>query len=159
MPSENTIKGTAEMIEQEKISLEDKLQKGYSYKQLQKNMDQIETKKNILDDIFLKQNEEISLIDDLENYAKINYIDISIDMGQNKKISKNNYYILPITLRGKGNYNNILSFIDNLGKTKYLITFDALDMNSIEEIKSVEDNQPLTGQKINFVLSLKTYWK
>lgn len=159
IPSKYEIQSTAELISQEKISLEEKLQKGQSFAQLQKNISQIDSKKYLLDDIFLAQDEEISLIDDLENFAKNNYINISIDMPQGNKIDKRNYYILPITIKGSGNYSNILNFMNSLEKTNYFISFDTFDLSSTEEINSIENIQPYQGKKMNFSLGIKTYWK
>ncbi len=159
LPVHNEIKGSTQQIQLEKTALEEKLLTGQNNIQLQKKMKQIASRKDLLDAIFLKRDEEIALIDNLENLAKNNYLDVKIDLSTSKKTDKKNYYILPLLVRGTGNYDNIINFLQELEKADYFISLDSLEIGSREQINTPENMQTAFGRKIDFTIYAKTYWK
>lgn len=159
IPSINNIHEMGAKINDLRLDLEDKYQKGQSLKQLNKNLAIIEEKINYLDNALLPSGKELEFISAMENLAEEKKVNIKVTLGDVKKYKKYNFSVMPVNFSAEGSYQNLYNFIAALESLDYYLNIQQLEINANN--KSDFNSSELTNNKagITASISANSYWK
>ncbi|MDO8592166.1 MAG: hypothetical protein Q7R92_00155 [bacterium] len=163
-PTMRDILAMGKNIEEQRIDLERKYQKGQSLKQLSENLKAIKPKLILLDQAFISKNRDLEFITSLENQANLAQVGQKINLGspqdaEDKKLQKNN-----LQLFTKGTFAGQLNYLLNLETLSYYINVKLLELTPAEGGQAGingQENQtsPKASDSINMFISADTYWK
>lgn len=129
------IKGINAEIDSERARLEELYAKGQKLQDSKEKYFTIKEALPQLDEIFIKNNGELTLITKLEKIANENRVDQKIELADKKiEINKNLSKTL-ISLHVKGNYRNLLSYLQRLETAEFYLIIDSLAFFNNAEIR------------------------
>ncbi|MBI2459044.1 MAG: hypothetical protein HYV53_00645 [Parcubacteria group bacterium] len=153
MPTIKEIKAMGKTIEAQREDLEKKYLKGQSLKQLTENLNKIEPKLKLLDQIFINKNRELEFITSLENQANKNQVSQKINLSapseDNKDLQKTG-----LQLFTRGDFIKQLGYLTGLERLSYYINVKILELSLAaggEQTQSPEAS-------LNMYLDADTYW-
>jgi len=97
-------------------------------------------------ELFLKQGDELTLIQELESLAASNNLLQKISLSQSIKERNLIIYQLDLHLSLSGEYFNIINYLNELKNFKYKLTISMLDLQNVQD-------------KLNLTLLASTYWQ
>lgn len=150
VPTVLDIKKMNNEIEKQRIDLETKYIKGQSLKKLSENLESIEPKLELLNQIFINKNRELEYITALENRASANGLSQKINLSSPEAAGEQNFQKAGLQLLAAGAFSK---------QFKYLMDLEAL--NYYTNIKQLEFS-PIKNQgadRVNVFISADTYWK
>ena len=140
-PAFHKIISIKQEISKEKSDLEAKLNMGLNAKRIKEELDGIENSLQNLDTVFIKQGEELNLLSSFEAIANKHQVTLSIKPDFNGQ-AINGIVKIPMELKANGNFNNLMSFANDLDTTAFYFVTDNLSLKKNE--KDLE--LTLTGQ-------------
>lgn len=150
LPTIKDIKNMSAEIEAQRLDLEKKYIKGQSLKQLSDNLNKIEPKLKLLEQIFINKNRELEFITSLEAEANKNETEQKINLSSPLPAENQNFQKTDLQLFAKGGFTELLKYLADLESLNYYINVKSLELT------------PFAGSaaaaKINMYLSADTYW-
>ncbi len=129
-PAVKEIRDMRTAIEQKRTELEEKLAQGFNIKKVQDELKGIESSLGDLDQIFIKPGQEVALVARLENMASSEGVDLSATSDFAGKKLNSSYKQVPLQLNLKGNFSQIMSFMEKLESTPFYFNPDAITVSS-----------------------------
>jgi Tfp pilus assembly protein PilO len=164
IPTVREIKTMGDSIEAQREDLEKKYIKGQSLKKLNENLNKIEPKLELLDQIFINKDRELEFITSLENEANNNQINQKINLSALEKTENQNFKKTNLQLFTKGNFIKQLQYLADLEKLNYYINIKILELSptaSGEPAKTKsQDSLPssIETNSLNMYIEADTYW-
>lgn len=135
-------------IDMQREDLENKYKRGQSLKKLTADLKTIEPQLEKLDQIFIKRDESLKFITDLEKIAENNGIDQKINLSaQGSKIG--DHQKIPIQIFSKGNFFNQIKYLTALEKLDTYINLNVLEFNG----------NGANPEDLSMLIFGDTYWK
>ncbi len=169
LPTINNIKQNNKKIASEKNNLFELLKQGQSVAKNKKNLEELETKINKLNKIWLKTGNELSFITDLENIAKKYNLEQTIVFDNNKNSllsGSTDIKKIPIELKISGKLDDIMDYINQLEILDYYISLNTINIQSQKKISKnfpaqINSDTETSEEKIIISANLSgiTYWK
>lgn len=159
IPTVKEIKVINNAIEAERQDLEKKYVKGQSLKQLTENLNKIEPKLKLLDQIFINKNRELEFITSLENEANKNQVSQKINLSAPQPEANQNFQKTGLQLFTKGGFLKQLKYLLALERLSYYINVKLLELSPAgrEPIK-IENQAAGETSSLNMYLDADTYW-
>lgn len=148
-PTISYIQDIKEKITEQHRDLEIKYQNAKQLKKNSEKINQLQDKLVVLDDIFVKQEQELAFITTLENIATKNNVDQKINLikATPKTSSSKNTSKIPteenmgFDINASGSYENILAWLLEIEQLTYYINFESLNITTTStEINNTSDN-------------------
>jgi hypothetical protein len=148
-PTISYIQDIKEKITEQHRDLEIKYQNAKQLKKNSEKINQLQDKLVVLDDIFVKQEQELGFITTLENIATKNNIDQKINLikatpktSTSKATSKTPpEENMGFDINASGSYKNILAWLLEIEQLTYYINFESLNINTTStEINNTSEN-------------------
>lgn len=164
IPTIRDIKTMSNEIEGQKIDLEKKYIKGQSLRQLTENLKKIESKLDMLDQIFINKNRELEFITTLENQANKNRVSQKINLSAPQEAENQNFQKTDLQLFTKGSFLGQLQYLLDLEYLSYYINVKLLELfpaGAGEQTKTdSQEISPSPGEtnNINMYINADTYW-
>lgn len=159
IPTVKEIKVINNAIEAERQDLEKKYVKGQSLKQLTENLNKIEPKLKLLDQIFINKNRELEFITSLENEANKSQVSQKINLSAPQPEANQNFQKTGLQLFTKGGFLKQLKYLLALERLSYYINVKLLELSPAgrEPIK-IENQAAGETSSLNMYLDADTYW-
>lgn len=97
------------------------------------------------EEAFFRQGQELDLFENLETLSQKNQLTYEINLDQSSQEINDKIYKLNIRLNLRGNYYNILNYLDELNNFQYKLTIKSLNLD-----KQADD--------LNLTLLASSYW-
>ncbi|MFA6306305.1 MAG: type 4a pilus biogenesis protein PilO [Patescibacteria group bacterium] len=168
IPTVREIKAMGQSIEAQREDLEKKYIKGQSLKQLTKNLNEIEPKLELLDQIFINKNRELEFITSLEDKAENNQISQKINLSPPQATKSQDFQKIDLQLSTTGKFTKQLKYLIDLESLNYYINMKTLELSSsggrqtAPNIKNNGQETPAPENEpnnINLFVIADTYWK
>ncbi|MBI5765672.1 type 4a pilus biogenesis protein PilO [Candidatus Falkowbacteria bacterium] len=147
-------------IIQEKKELEEKLARGLNMNKINDALQEIEGTIKKLDSIFIKQNQELEFITQLENIAAVHGVALNINSDFNGQKIAERIKQISLQVNVSGDYMNILNFLQEVeslpnyynlnlivASTKQPVANGPMFMQLIGQIYLQENNNLLAGRQ------------
>lgn len=156
LPTIKEIKTIGRTIEAEREDLEKKYIKGQSLKRLTENLNKIEPKLKLLDQVFINKNRELEFITSLESEANKSRVSQRINLSAPPKQENQNFQKADLKLFTKGGFLNQLEYLLSLEHLSYYINVKLLELSPAggEQIKNADQ----AAGELNMYLQAATYW-
>lgn len=168
-PTVKEIKTMSRAIEAQREDLEKKYVKGQSLKKLTENLNKIEPKLELLNQIFINKNRELEFIASLENEANNNQISQKINLSAPQTIKNKDFQIINLQLSTGGKFIKQLKYLMDLESLNYYINIKSLELSASpaggQTAPSLENNGQKTlvseneDNNINLAATADVYWK
>lgn len=162
IPTIKEIKTMGDSIEAQREDLENKYIKGQSLKKLTENLNKIEPKLELLNQIFINKNRELEFITSLENKANKNQISQKINLGNPEKTENKNFQKTNLQLFTKGGFIKQLQYLKDLEQLNYYINIKLLELSPAaggEPVKTNSQGLPTAEtNNLNMYIEANTYW-
>lgn len=166
VPTIKEIKTMGSAIEAQREDLEKKYIKGQSLRQLTENLNKIEPKLDLLNQIFINKNRELEFITSLENEANKNQVSQKINLSAPQKAENQNFQKTSLQLFTKGGFIRQLQYLVNLEHLSYYINVKLLELSLAgggEPAKTDSQGQGLPPadpetNSLNMYIDADTYW-
>ncbi len=167
LPSAKKIKTLNFNTYQQRVALEKLFIRGKSLKKAKENYEAVKKQISLLEEVYIKEGSEIDFITRLEDIAKKSDVEqvLNINKDELDKKSKDKYKTVNININLKGEYKQILTYLDKLQQEDYYVNIYYLKLNNPKATKFSEKEKKYVHIKdgenpeINAVISAKTYWK
>lgn len=129
-PAFNKILSIKKEISQEKEELEKKLSLGLNAKKTKEELDAISDSISQLDDLLIKKGDELVILGKIESLAAKNKIIVnSLKPDFNEQAVGSGIYKISLTINASGNFNQILSFLNQLDAADFYLVTDQLTIS------------------------------
>jgi Tfp pilus assembly protein PilO len=127
------------MIDEKKIKITNQKIENINNREKERNLDilqnrikQVEPQLEKLDSLFVRKEEGLKFIMSMEEIAKRNMIDQTIDVKQTASTgeSQEKYKRTPIEINASGDYSNIFRYLDDLESMSYYFNIEELSLTS-----------------------------
>lgn len=153
-PTIRQIKELRANIISQKLDLEKKLSQDRNMSQLSEKLKKIEPQLDLLDSVFLSQNQDLEFITALEGLASRFQLSQQLALGMDKTVTNNGYYIVPATIDVSGSLGNVIDYLKALEKMKFYVNIEALDLSS-----ATPGQSDASSAKYSLKISALTYWQ
>lgn len=165
IPTVREIKTMSDAIEAQRVDLEKKYIKGQSLRQLTENLEKIESKIELLDQIFINKNRELEFITSLENEANKNQISQKINLSAPGKAENKNFQKTNLQLFTKGGFREQLQYLTDIEHLSYYVNVKVLELSPSSaggepiKIDGAESlSSPGGAGSLNMYIDGDTYW-
>jgi len=164
IPTVREIKTMGDSIDAQREDLERKYIKGQSLKKLTENLNKIEPKLELLDQIFINKNRELEFITSLENKANKNQISQKINLKSPEKTENQNFQKTDLQLFARGGFIKQLQYLTDLEQLNYYINVKLLELspaNGGEPVKTDSQGSQSSSvetNNLNMYIDADTYW-
>jgi|GEM_PF-1956757 len=142
-----------------KNELADKNINGQTIEQSTNSIEIINNNIENIEKIYIKKDEELKFITDLENLAKKNNIQQRIILGDQKD-SGSKYKELPIQINANSQFNNLIKQLNNIENLDYAVNITSINFNSDKNsLLPLLINEETTQLKTTMTLSAIIYIK
>lgn len=138
-------------VYEERVRLEKLYLKGQLQKKVRENYARIEGDIGFLDEIMLKENNELPYITAVEQAASAAEVELKINVGERKRTPNEPLSILAFNLEAKGGWENVTRFLGNLEK----IPFYSNIQESTFSVRQEKDNP---ARVVSASLAIDTFW-
>lgn len=154
-------------VTEQKEELLNLLKQGQSVKQNKEDLKKINSKKYIFEQSWLKIDDELRFITDLEKIAKANNLEQTIKFDNTDfKLLDKEIRVIPVDLHLNAELVNFMNYIGDIEKLDYYINFKNIKITSNNKAKigphqlNINDNTQ-QANKNNLVIQLsgESYWK
>jgi len=149
LPTIEKIKVMESEITTKKNNLEEKLTRGQNIEALKKNLESIEPKLGFIDKTFINQTRALEFITNLEQIADKNNASQTINLLLENSTKNGDFIKTPLSLKVVGDYDNILTYLNNLDSSSYYI--------NVNDLIIKRDDENL--KNIVMTINADTYWK
>lgn len=150
-PSLQEIRLINRQVYEERIRLEKLYVRGQLQKKVRANYGKIEDQTHFLDDILLKENQELQYITALENAASANNVELKINIGESKRLPNQLFSVLAVSFELNGSYPDILAWLAALETMLYYTNIN-------ETAIAVHPPQEGEAPSATANISAETYW-
>lgn len=150
-PSLQEIRLINRQVYEERVRLEKLYVRGQLQKKVRANYAKIEGETRFLDDILLKENQELQYITALESAANANNVELKINIGESKRLPNQLFSALGISFELTGSYPDILAWIAALETMPY---YTNINETAIAVHPPKDGGQAAATANIN----AETYW-
>jgi len=157
IPTIKEIRVMGDAIEVQREDLEKKYIKGQSLKRLTENLNKIEPKLELLNQIFINKNRELEFITSLENKAGKNQINQKINLSAPQKAENQNFQKTDLQISTKGVFNKQLQYLMDLESLGYYINVKLLELSLADDNGKAASSTP-EKTNLNMYLGADTYW-
>lgn len=143
-------------IEKQRIELAKRYVQGQNLKKLSSDMEMVEDSLEKLEKVYIKQEEALEFITDLENIAEKNNISQKIDLlslEESRKLHKG-YFERQMHIYLNGKYSNLLSYLADMETLRYYINIQNTEVSS-----QVLRSGSSVNNDININIKTNIYWK
>jgi Tfp pilus assembly protein PilO len=132
LPTSSEIKEISRAVHNERVDLEKKYVRGQLLKKTIKDFEKIKPEKYKLISVFIGQGEELKFITELEKIANARKLSQKIELGKvdEKKVTKNSLYSLPLKINLTGNFISIIQYLNDLERSNYYFNISAINFIS-----------------------------
>ncbi len=155
IPNIDDINRIKKEIDAQLIDLEVKYQRGQSIKKLNANLKKIEPEIATLDQVFVKESEQVNFITSLEELATKNNVKQKLSLGKAQN-SKSSFKKVPLQISLEGGYLSILSYLHDLETSPNYINIKTIEITSTSA--NIDENG-MTKNNLSVSLSVDTYWQ
>jgi len=171
LPTINKIKKNNAELTAEKQEISSLLRQGQNITENKRNLKKIMTQLDTLDNVWLKNGDELKFITDLEKIAAKNNLSQTIDFNNKQLKEQVKIKMIPVKITVNGNLIDIMHYINELENLNYYINFSQIDFTrQTKEIKDFANQIESAGQAgqkekldkkitLNVKLNGLTYWK
>ncbi|NTW22069.1 type 4a pilus biogenesis protein PilO [Candidatus Falkowbacteria bacterium] len=156
LPNIDDINRIKKEIDTQLIDLEVKYQRGQSIKKLNANLKKIEPDIATLDQVFIKETEQVNFITSLEELATKHNLKQKLALGKAQK-SKSSFKKIPLQISLEGSYRTLLAYLHDLETLGSYVNVKSIDIISTSAT-NVDENG-MTRNNISANLSVETYWQ
>lgn len=156
LPLANQIKKVRLRIIDEKIKLLENQNKEKDINSLESQIAKYEPRIKTFDDIYVKENRELEFITSLEAAAKKNGVSQSISINPSGLNSEDEVKKNPLSLEAVGNYNDLMSYLRDLERSKYYINIRAISLTRISTPAKGQENPE---NQLKMLIQADSYWK
>lgn len=142
-PAVNRITSIKRQISQEKIDLQQKLNHGFSAKNIRSDLAKIQSSLSTLDRMFIQPGQELNLLSILETLATKHHVALIINPDFTGQNDNSGITKIPLELKATGSFNDLMSFANDLDAIDYYYIIDNL---SLIKIDADQASLVLTGQ-------------
>jgi Tfp pilus assembly protein PilO len=134
VPTVNDIKNISNSIYQERIELEKKYLRGQLLKKTVSDFEAIKPQQDILDEIFIKDGEELKFVSILEDLADNNGVRQNLDLQIKNTEEKKGIKHIPLKITVSGNFHQVMGYLNDLQMLKYYFNISDLRITSDREM-------------------------
>lgn len=145
-PAMHEITSIKKEIANEKAKLETKLNMGLNIKNVKKDLEEVQSSIDLLDNIFIAKGAELDFITELEQIADQNNIALSINPDFSEDEAKKYFQAVPLQFYLAGDYHNLLNFISELEAMPYYYNIDLIIASTNSDADDFPLNLQLMGQ-------------
>lgn len=138
----------AKVIEQ-RIQLETLYTRGQLQKKVTEKYNEIKNEAAFLDEILLKENQELQYITSLESIADSLGLNLQITIGENQKLPVDGLSALPFSFVVSGNWRNIVSWLDKVESLPYYTNIAEITITS----------RPEDPERTSLGITATTFWQ
>jgi len=158
IPTIKDIKNLNKGIDEQKLEIEKRYIQTHGSKRIT-NLNKIKTDVSKLSSIFVKKDFELEFITTLERLAAENNLEQQIKLQPNNQKIAGLIKSIPIQISLKGDFLDVLKYLQGLEKLEYYINIDSIDLTTLFFKKEAAGpNQAGVGQ-ISVSISGETYWE
>lgn len=152
IPSISEIRLIKNQVNEERERLEKLYTKGQIRRYVQKNFENIKNDAEFLDNVILKENQELEYITSIESLAEKNNISITMTTGEPQKKSEQSFSELEFIFSVSGSWKNIIKWIEDVELLPYY--------TNMSEISITTNNQQEQNNRrvANATIKATTYW-
>lgn len=136
---------------EERLRLEKLYLRGQLQKKVRANYAKIEDQTIFLDNILLKENQELQYITALENAANEHGVALKINIGESKRLPNQLFSVLAVSFEVKGSYPNIMRWLASLESMPYYTNIN-------ETALAVHPPKEGEAASTTANISAETYW-
>lgn len=134
VPSVKEMRDISQQIKQQLIQLEKKYEQSQHLQKTTRDIKKIQSFTPELNKIFITEGTELEFVTSLENIAQqcevYQIIDLKIADNQQQSLSA-----IPITLEVRGNFTNVIKYINELEQLDYYININFLSIRPADQLK------------------------
>ncbi len=134
VPTINDIKNISSSIYQERIELEKKYLRGQLLKKTVSDFEAIKPQQDILDEIFIKDGEELRFVSILEDLADNNGVRQSLELQTKNIEEKKGIKYIPLKITVSGKFQQVMSYLNDLEMLKYYFNISDIRIASDREL-------------------------
>lgn len=153
------IKELGDKIVTQKMQLKNAVKEGRGVKELSKSMGETKEDAEIIESIFISENNGLELVENLERIAQVNNIDQKLDLMVSSKkemiTAGETYYVIPIKIVSKGQFSDQLKYLSEIESMEFYVNIKNIGMSSFSS-NSESSERKLDG--IEIALLADTYW-
>ncbi len=138
-------------VYEERVRLEKLYVRGQLQKKVRENFAKIQNQTPWLDNVLLKENQELQYITALENAATEQAVELKINIGESKRLPNQLFSVLGVSFELTGDYPNILRWISAIETIPYYTNI----RESAVAMHDAKDNLP---ERATVNISAETYW-
>lgn len=142
-PAAHKITVIKQQIGQEKSDIQQKLSRSYNAKNIKASIDSMQSALTTLDKMFIQPGHELDLLSTLEAMAAKHHINLTIKPDFTGQNNTNTIVKIPLELNATGNFNDLMTFMNDLDAMDYYYVIDNLDLSKVDTNQSA---LKLTGQ-------------
>lgn len=151
IPSLREIRVINKQVYDERVRLERLYVKGQLQKRVRENFARIKGEVAFLDEILLKENNELPYITALEQASDESGVELKINVGERKRTPNQPLSSLEFTLEVKGDWQGLARFLDKLESLPYYT-------NIKETTFAVRQEKESPGRTVDAAISADTSW-
>ena len=152
IPAIKEIRIINQQVYEERLRLEKLYAKGQLKNKVQKNYNNIKDDIAFLDDIIMKEGQELEYITAIEDIANRAGVDIDISIGEIKRTPQQKFSELEFTLTLTGKWENILLWIDQVEAMPVYTNIKEMTIAARESADAKEARQATATIRVN------TFW-
>jgi len=150
VPSLQEIRVINEQVLEERLRLEKLYVRGQLQKKVRDNYNNIKEDVGFLDEVFLKENQELQYITTLEHFASEQNIDLNITIGEPRRKPQQRFSVLPFTFQITGSWPKIAQWVSDIEQLPYY--------TNIKEITVSARSEQQSARMATVSISVETYW-
>jgi len=158
IPTVKDIVDIKDEIEYQRVDLEKKYIKGQNIKKISEKLKEIESRIDLLDNVFVNSDESLGFIMLLENQAGGSGINQKINLLPPEE-SNNFYKKTPLQLFTQGDFINQLKYLISLEKLEKYINIKSLEISRGAIKNPSPEEAGAGGDNFNMFILADTYWK
>jgi len=151
-PSYREIKIINEQVMEERVRLEKLYTQGQLQKLVQQNYESIKHEVRFLDELALKENEELAYITAAERAAEEAGVLLNLTIGDSKRVPNQRFSELEFTFTIRGDFRALVRFIERLESLPYYT-------NIAEITTSVRGGESGSDRHATMTIKATTYWQ
>ena len=145
LPTINDIKTINQAVYNEKLDLEKKYLRGQLLRKTIEDFEKIKPEQDKINSIFIKQGNELEFITALENIAANYNLEQKLSLRSDLPADSGIYYPLPLEISIRGNFINILKYLNDLEKLDYYFNIAELAVTAGQATENFTDTK-LNGE-------------
>ncbi|EKE14284.1 MAG: hypothetical protein ACD_12C00591G0004 [uncultured bacterium] len=136
-----------------KSILEEDISPAYS----QKEFEELQQKTDIINQVFVKNEDTLSFITTLENIAENNHLEQTFSLPPEIDTGDNEIKEIPLTFTLKGTFADFIRYLQNIESENFYLNIESFNLSTAGTVKTEETES--APADINITLSTKSYWQ